>query len=174
MDKLYELMGIRSPEDFHYFENMAELMETEEEISEEELHAFLKDLDKARFSDLLGQYYDHIQEWIPDRETEVYTLMENIRSVMSGYLMELDMDLDEAEEDEILMNLVDEIIKFRRWFLFDDNVVCTNEVTEESYVTPVIDALAYARAETLGEDPYRFDFSRALDYELDHLTVMLH
>jgi len=38
----------------------------------------------------------------------------------------------------------------------------------------VIDALAYARAETLGEDPYRFDFSRALDYELDHLTVMLH
>jgi hypothetical protein len=153
---------------------MAELMEAEEEITEEELVAFLNDLDKARFADLLEQYFDHIQDWIPDRETDVYTLVENIKNNMAGYLVELDLDLDDAEAKEVLMNLSDEIVKFRRWFLFDDDVVCTNEITEESVTGPVIEAIAYARAEKLGEDPYRFDFSRALDYDLDKLTVRLY
>jgi hypothetical protein len=173
-ERLYTLTGIRSPEEFHYFENMADLMESEEEITEEELYAFLEELDKAGFADLLSQYFDHIQEWIPDGETDVYTLVENIHHVMAGYLQELEREgLEATDSGEVLSILVGEIIRFRRWFLFDDNVVCTNERTADSYAGPVIDALGHARAERLGEDPYHFDFSRALHYELDRLTIIV-
>ena len=49
-DKLYQMLDIEEPEDFQYFENIASLLECDEEIRYDDLYALLKDVDKDQLA----------------------------------------------------------------------------------------------------------------------------
>ena len=78
MDKLdqqglYKLLDIEKPEDFEYFENIADLLEYEEEIDETALFQLVKDLNKDTLAELLFSYFEEIMDFIPDDALELYT-----------------------------------------------------------------------------------------------------
>ena len=170
-EEFYDLLDIDTGGDFQYFENVAELFESSEEVSDDLIYELLSELDLEQFGELVENYFDHIEAWIPDGEVEFFTLMTNIERVMLGMIQSLIKNDEDDETDETLLQLADEIGRFRQWYSDTDNVECISDATGEKNVLPVRDALALSKEEKLGGAEYTFDFSDALNYELGDFVM---
>lgn len=170
-DKLFEMLDIESGKDFQYFENIADLFESSEDIGCDVIYELLQDIDMDVFAELCESYFDQIEDSIPDGETDFFTLITNIKRVLIGMASSVSAEDDDDEIDDEMLQLADEIGKFRAWYSDSDNVECVNDNSGEKQVLPVRDALALSKEEKLGGDCYRFDFSEALDYELSDFVM---
>jgi hypothetical protein len=172
-DELYEILDIENGKEFQYFENIADLFESSEDIGGDIIFELLKEIDLDVFAELCENYFDQLEDWIPDGETDFFMLITNIKRVMIGMAQSISSDDSEESDDseDTLLQLSDEIGKFRVWYSDSDNVECVNDETEEVTELPVRDALALCREEKLGGATYRFDFSDALDYELSDFIM---
>ena len=65
--ELLELLEISSPEEFEYFENVADLIECERVIGEEALTELFAQINGSIFSELIENYFSELLEKIPDR-----------------------------------------------------------------------------------------------------------
>ncbi len=169
-DELYRVLDIDTTEDFQYFENMAELMEHENEIGNDLIYGLLQDLSMETFLELMEHYFEDIQGWVPEGETDFYMMMENIRRSLSGMTRSILKSMgngDIQEVDDTMVKLADEICRFREWYSLEKNVECTHDDTGDIRVLPVRDALTLNREEKLGGESWRFDFSQAMEYELE-------
>lgn len=176
MDKkrFYEKLDIEHGSDFQYFENIAELMEMEEEADEALICELLREMELEELNELIAQYFNEVEGQIPDGETEFYTLLSSIRQVLESQTQMTIRAEDEDDKAQYISKLAQEISKFREWYSLKENVECTNIETGLRSLLPVRDALALARAEKLGGEPHYFDFTDALDYELDELVMSFH
>ena len=163
-EKLYELLDIEQPEDFEYFENIAALLECEEEIEEEALSQLIKDLDKDTLAELIYGYFEEIMDFIPDDALDLYTLLEHIKFSLIGMA-------SQSRQENVLVNLTDEINRFRKWYSAESQVYCTSYTGEEDGSVPLRDALVLARAEKLMGGNYDYDFSLCLDYPLQEYMM---
>ena len=93
---------------------------------------------------------------------DLYTLMDNIKRVLIG----ISESVRQGDEDGIV-RLSDELNRFRLWYSADASVECVDGDSGEVEYMTVRDAIAAARAEQLDKSEHRFDFSDALEYELD-------
>lgn len=83
-EQLYEYLDIDTPADFEYFENMAALLECEEDIPYEEVCALIEDVDKDNLAMLIDNYFEELSDFYPDGDDEFYMLMDKIRLSLSG------------------------------------------------------------------------------------------
>ena len=173
MDKeaLYDLLDMESGEDFQYFENMAELLESDEDIDEDVLYELLEDIDLEAFAELAENYFDQLEEAVSDEETEFYTLVENIKRIISGLAVDASAEDDSSSRSDMLVRLASEIVKFRSWYNETENVECENTDTGDTQMLPVRDALILDRAEKLGGPAYQLNFDRAAEYDLDDYVM---
>lgn len=163
--ELFELLGIESAEDFKYFDNMADLLELEEDISYEAIHELIAEVSPEILDEVISDYFKDISEGVPETETEIYLLLENICNLMRG--------LAKNEEDEMHMaKLADEIYRFRNWYNMDTDVICQKNKTGERKILSVRDALILHREEKLSSEEYSYDFSSCCDYEIDEYVFM--
>ncbi|MDD5987457.1 MAG: hypothetical protein PUC26_06540 [Eubacteriales bacterium] len=160
-EHLLDILGIHGPEEFEYFENFADLVETDEEVSEEALFQLFSETDVDTVAELIGNYFEDMTDVVPDGETDVYTLMENIRMSLTGLLRG-------ARDDEGFMRFAEELARFIRWYAQDSYVECTNlDDPKDHKVLTVRDAFTQERIAHLEKENYKYDFSDALDYALD-------
>ena len=103
---------------------------------------------------------------MPGDQIDAYNLVENIKRVLVG----LSEAVSKGEENADI-KLADELNKFRLWFSADSEVECRNVATNEVDYMPVRDALALSRLEKLEGDEYRYDFTDALEYELEEYIM---
>lgn len=92
-----QLMGyldISSPGEFEYFENMADLFESDYEIDADTLNELFSSIDTEILSDLIMSYFEEIMENVPDTEVELYSLLETIKLSLAGMAKHID---DESE-----------------------------------------------------------------------------
>ena len=83
-EQLYEYLDIDTPADFEYFENMAALLECEEDIPYEEICVLIEDVDKDNLALLIDNYFEELSDFYPDGDDEFYMLMDKIRLSLSG------------------------------------------------------------------------------------------
>lgn len=160
-DELLELLDIDEPSQFQYFENISELIETEEEYEFEDFALLIKNVDNKVLAELLDEYFTEILNGVPDSATEFYTLLQTIGMSLIGMA-------NGVEEEEDVALLCDEIYRFRNWFTFDTCVNVRPENSGEQFkrVTP-LEALISSRAEQFeSEGALEYDFEPALNYEL--------
>ncbi len=165
-EEFYRLLDIESGRDFKYFENVAELFESSETIGQDLIYGLMKDADCDIFAELADGYFDEIENYIPDNETDFYILVDNIKRVMCGIAGTVSVTEDETDRDGLLTQLSDEIGRFREWYSLSDNVECVSQAERREMALPVRDALTLLREEALGGDSWDLDFSGALDYDL--------
>lgn len=170
-EEFYRMLDIEEGGDFQYFENIAELFESEETIETSLLYGMVCDVDMEMLEELVEQYFNEITEWVPDGETDFYTLLVNIQRVMSGMIQEIRRDDGDDDISENRMRLTDEIEKFREWYSLTADVDCTNNEDGSGVMLPVRDALMLGREEKLGGDSYSLDFTPAMDYELEEFVM---
>ena len=165
-NELLEYLDIESGSDFQYFEDFANLVESEAEIDSDVIFELLEEVEMDVFRELCHNYFEDIMNTIPDSQIDVYNLLENIRRVLEG--------LSEAvknEEENALLKLADELNRFRNWYSSEYTVDCTDLDTNEETEETVRDALVNSRMEKITGDSFTYDFERALDYELEEFIM---
>ena len=163
-EKLYEFLDIESPVDFEYFENIAALLECDEDISYDDMFELISQVDTETLIMLIDNYFEEISDYIPGESAEFYTLMEQIRLSLTGLARS-------SDEENVMANLVEEIDRFRRWYSSESKVICTPIGSAYEEEQTLRDALYMSRLEKIDGDRYSYDFSQCIDYHLDEYIM---
>jgi hypothetical protein len=163
-DALYELLDIDGPADFEYFENLAALLECEDEIDDQVLAQLLDGVNKKTLAELLHNYFEEMTDFLPGDAAEVYGVLERIKFALMGLARNCD-------EEDLLANLVEELERFRKWYSVESRVYCTSILTGNEEILPVRDAVTLARSENLTKEKYEYDYSECLEYKLEEYIM---
>ena len=161
LKELLEHLELDTVSDFRYFENLAEVMELEEEVDPEALYLLLRDVPQDILSELLDDYFEDTLKGLPDDATDLYTLMTTQHQCFLGLT---------AEDDDARRVFADELYRFRTWYVMDRNALLIDE-DGGSFQTNIAEALALYRVEKMGGERYQYDYSACLDYPIDEYAM---
>ncbi|MCR4805670.1 MAG: hypothetical protein K5981_08460 [Clostridia bacterium] len=138
-DELYALLEIDSPADLEYFEQLADLLETEEDISRDLFEDVLSGITPENAGEFAENYLADLLNAIPE-DASAEDLTEALDS-MQQRLMLLAQDLDEGENRA---EFAAELHKFKDWLHGEQGVLVDG--------TPLsmLEAFTEMRAEKLG------------------------
>ena len=162
--ELYELIDIESAEDFSYFENLAALLECEEDIDFQDVAELIVSVDMEKLAELLDDYFKEITDHIPAAETEVFTIFENIRHSLVGMARN-------AADESVVSRLAEEIERFRRWYSMDSRVFVREGSGSAERIHTLRDAIVLSRLEKIEGTSNEYDFTEAKDYEIEEYIM---
>jgi len=164
LNELMEMLEIDEPSEFEYFENLADLIESDETIPEETLFQLFSQTDPKVVSELIHNYFEDMLEAMPESSTEMFTLLENIKRSLIGLLQT-------SDDESLMLHFVEELFRFKTWFCYESEVTCKSLSDGEEKVLPLRDALVLSRLEKMEEDEYQYDFEECLKYEIDEYIM---
>ena len=167
-DELLRYLDLDSPEDFQYFEAMADLVEYEGDIEQEAVFALFEGAEETMISELLEDYFEDILGGLPEDSGEIFSLLHQIKLSLTGLAQNRGMG-DEAESD--LRRLVDEFCRFRSWYSQESDVELLPDDGGSAMHQCLRDAITTSRMQRLGGPSYRYSFEECLLYELDSYTM---
>ena len=148
-EELYELLEIDTPADMEYFEQMADLLETEEEIGESLFRHALSEIKAENAGEFAENYVGELINALPDG-VSAEDLTEAL-DAMQQRLMLLAEDLDEAQARE---DFITELYKLRSWLHDEEGVLVDGETLT------MLQAFTEMRAEKLGAASHTYDLER--------------
>lgn len=163
---LFEMVDIENGAEFEYFENFADLVETEEEIESDLIYGLLQEVDLKVFEELTESYFYDTMENIPQEQIDLYNLMETIKRNFIGMAQAA-----RDEDDSALVKLADELGRFINWYSIENNCKIIDSVDGNAIFLPVRDAIVEARLEKLGGHEMEYDFDSALDYPIEEYIM---
>ena len=169
--ELTEYLDIEDGSQLRYFEEMADLIESDEHIDHQALQTLLSEADMDIAVSLLEDYFNDIMGGIPEDHSDIYSLLDQIRMELTGLMRNV------PDDDPVpMLRLTDRFYRFRNWYVYDTEVSVlerdqTEAGTSREYIQSVRDAIATARAGKLSGEEYAFDFSSALDYDIDYYAM---
>ncbi|MDD4200283.1 MAG: hypothetical protein PHS19_02720 [Eubacteriales bacterium] len=167
--ELLEYMGIESPQEFTYFEMIADIIESEEDIALEAIYQVFRDADKSVISQLLDDYFEEITNALPDDSNSIFSLLDQIKMFLMGLI-------DSAETDSDYRRFADEFDRFRNWYTYDSQVEILQYDESDNYsdLQSLRDAITTSRIDKLSGKIHRYDFNKALDYEISSYAISLN
>lgn len=166
-EELLAYLNIDAPEDFEYFEHLADLIELEQAIDYDAFYQLLSQVSAEKMQELLRNYFSDITENMPDTTVEIHTLMAEIRRCLAGLARQ--MDTEDGRRA-----FIDELFRFRNWYAMDGEVVVKHMDSGKRSRVSVSEALALYRLEALNGDAYDYDFDDCLDYQLDEYSMSIN
>jgi len=158
---LYNLVDIDTPSDFAYFEQMADLMETEDYISEEDFSLVLSEVDGETASDLVENYFEDLTNAVPDEENDIVSLIDSVKQ----NLLLCTQNLDDVN---VRADFSSQLFYFYQWFHNKGNA------SVDGKPCSIFAAVTEHRAEKLGFEEHRYDFSAgSVNYELEDISLNL-
>ena len=167
LKELLEMIGIDEPDEFEYFENFADIVESDEEIPEETLADLFPHTDPETVSEVVEQYFDDIMNAVTHEHANIYALLDTIKNVLSALI------LNDDDDDENIELFAEELSKFHIWYSFESAVDVTEDGNDSPKVMTVKDAITVMRMGKLDNEDHHFDFSGALDYEIEDYILDL-
>jgi len=165
-DELLDLLEIESSDEFGYFEHFSALIECDEDIPYELFYKILADVESETLIDLTDNYFEDILQGMPDDSIDIYTLLDTIKQALLGLARN-----SSSREERVAY--VDELFKFRNWYIFESAVHCRRLRDNMKKDVTISEALSMCRLEKLNEDQYQYDFSDCLDYEIDEYSISI-
>lgn len=167
LNELMELIGIDSPDEFEYFENFADIVESDEEIPSETLAELFRSTDPETVSETIEQYFDDIMNAVTTEHPDIYALLDTIKNVLVSLI------LSDEDDDESVELFAEELEKFHTWYSFESAVDVTEMGEDSSQVMTVKDAITVMRIGKLDNEEHICDFSGCTDYEIDDYILDL-
>ena len=163
-EELLEYLDLEDAGQFEYFEAMADLLESEEDIEPEAMYMLFDGADKTMIAELLEDYFEDVLEGLPENAGEIYSQLHQIKMILIGMISNL-------EEDGDLRKFSDEFYRFKNWYARESEVELSPLQGGAPIYHNVRDAITASRIEKLGGEKYYYDFEPALTYELDSYAV---
>ena len=171
--ELTDYLEIDSGAELKYFEDMADLIESDEYIDNDALLKLFEESEYLTVASLLDEYFGDITGGLPAEYSEIYSLLDQIRLELTGLIRNAS-----ADDPDSVRSFTDRFCRFRNWYVYESEVSVTDRTGEEEdgareYEQSVRDAIATARAGKLSGGEFAFDFSGALDYDIDFYAMSL-
>lgn len=161
-DKLYEILDIKAPVEFEYYENLAALLEADEHIDIVLIEDLLKEINLYDLQDMFQSYFDEFAKIIPDELAEFYIAVETAKkSIMSGF--------NKNMNDEDFRFLSTAIYDFRKWYVMEPHVKDLDSGIELN----VRDARYNLSASRFTGDVCNYNFEDAYDYSAEAYSVKI-
>lgn len=157
---LFEMLDMDTPADFEYFEQFADLMESEEDIPFDLFYSVISEASPETMTELTGNYMEDLSNALPDDYDDLFTIVDSVQQ----RLLLLCENLDDSDSRRDYAN---ELYRFRQWFHKEDGAFVDGKPC------CVMDAAARARSEKFSGTEHVYDFSPSLGYELEDLSVGL-
>ena len=171
LEELLEILDIEEPEEFVFYENFADLIEYEGEITYDALFSLIKKVDMVNLGEFIETYLEDVLEGIPEEDgIDAYTFIVSVKMMLTG-LAESIATAEEDEERDELPIFVEELYKFRNWFIRDSIVHMSKENDKTIISVPLLEAIISYRIEKLNEDRYSYNFEDCVPYEIDEYIV---
>ena len=164
--ELIEYLEIGNGSELEYFEEMADLIESDEYIDHEAIMTLFSEMEPTAAAALLDEYFNDITGGLPADYNDMFSLLDRIRLELTGTIRSASPD-----DPDSMRDFTDRFCRFRNWYVYDTEVSVLNKGTGREYEQTVRDAIASARAGKLSGEEYAFDFSNALDYEIDYYSM---
>ena len=159
-EELYEKLDIDSPEDFSYFEQFADLIETEEKVEEGLVKEVLSAVSSQDAGDLVQNYFDDFTESLPDDADDLISLIDSIKQNLLMCTEDLDIPANRKTFAEL-------ICSFREWLHKKGNAKIDGQSTS------IFCAAAEHRAEKIGHGSHTYDFSMSCDFDMEDISINL-
>lgn len=166
LKELLELIGIDEPDEFEYFENFADIVESDEEIPEETLADLFHHTDPETVSEIIEQYFDDLMNAVTHEYAGLYALLDTIKNVLCALMLSDD-------DDNSIEMFAEELHKFHTWYSFESAVEVTEMGDDSSHVRTIKEAITIMRIGRLDNEDHVFDFSGCLDYEIEDYVLDL-
>jgi len=163
--ELIDYLELENGSQLQYFEEMADLIESDEPIEHEALMQLFGEAQTETVAGLLEEYFQDVTGGIPEEYSDMFALMDRIRLELTGTIRGAS-----AEDPDSIRDFTDRFYRFRNWYVYDTEVSVLENASRE-YIQSVRDAIATARAGQFSGGEYAFDFSPALDYEIDYYAM---
>lgn len=152
-EELLELLDIDHGFEFTYYENLAELLETEEEIGVDAIHGVLQDVDLGVFAEIVESYFYDIMEKMPDNDVDIYNILEAVKRNFIAY----------AEAGNTV-SLAEQLDDFHRYYALTDNCLVEDREEGTSAMKPLRDAISDNRLAIMDNKELHFDLEKAKDF----------
>ena len=158
--ELFEMLDMDTPADFAYFEQFADLMESEDDIPFDLFYSAISEADPETMTELTGNYMEDLSGALPDDYDELFSIVDSVQQRL--------LLLCEGPDDpDSRRDYANELYRFRLWYHKEDGA------SVDGVPCCVMDAVARARSEKFSGSEHVYDFSPSLDYELKDLAVGL-
>lgn len=159
--ELLEMLEIEDASEFKYFENFAAILEAEDFIEYDAMHELLLNVDEEALEEFTENYFEEICTSLPDASTEAFIFLKNMQQTLLGKL------------GNSRTEYIDELFKFRKWYVFDSEVDITSEtgkITNESF----LNAIFLHREENVKRNSTNaYAFDSALTYEIEDYSFRI-
>lgn len=160
LQELMEMLNMENPADFQYFEQLADLLEYDDEIPYDLFYTVLSEVESETMGELIENYMDELSDNLPEHTTDLFTLVETIKQRL--LLLAQDLEIPETRR-----TFTEELFRFRLWYTRPDAVLV------DGAACSLLEAITLQRAEKLGENKHQYDLEDCIDYELEEITMNL-
>lgn len=176
----YDLVDIETPEDFKFYDNIENLIESDEEWDIDNLSPLLIEIPNDVMTELIDEYFKSLLDRLPDDETDLYTLIYNVGRTMKSVLNadgissefgneNADIEKEHANNPKIRLSY--ELKKFSDWFSRENLVDIKDLENGKEFKAPLRDVMGMITLEKLGIGSYSYNFDDCNDYELDEYIL---
>lgn len=145
LKKLCEILDIEGPEDLEFFEQLADLMETEGHISAENFAYVLSELSPQTAEEFVETYIEELEQALPEGEGD------GIIEALDAMQHRLILLAEELDDEDSRSDFCDELYKLREWLHEEGGTVM------DSKPATMLEAFTEMRAEKLGATAHRYD-----------------
>ena len=160
LSQIYSMLDMDSPSDFEYFEQLADLIECEEEIPYDLFFMTLSEVSSETTTDILGNYIEEISDALPDETQDLFSLVDSIQQQLLSLCENL-------EDDNCRRSFAEELFRFRTWYTRPGSVLADGQPCS------MLEAVTLRREEAFTGEEHDYDFSGCMDYELPELSIGL-
>ncbi len=159
--KLYEILDIESPEDLEFFEQLADLMETEGYISADIFAYVLSAISPQTAGEFVETYIEELEQALPEGDGD--GIIEAL-DTMQHRLMLLAEELDDEDSRNDFCN---ELYKLREWLHEEGGTLM------DSKPATMLEAFTEMRAEKLGATAHKYDLDNFPELMPDEISYKL-
>ncbi|NCB41828.1 MAG: hypothetical protein EOM59_04335 [Clostridia bacterium] len=158
--ELMDMLDMEELYDFEYFEQLADLLECEEDIPFELFFEVISEASGETMSELIGIYMEELSDNIPDCSAELFTIVETIKQ-------RLLLLSETLQEEETKRTFAEELYRFRQWYTDPYGATANQEPCS------ILEAITLRRAENIGGEKMKYNFENSLNYKLEEISIGL-
>ena len=160
LSELYKALEMESPADLDYFEQLADLMEMDEDVPFDLFYMALSGVKPENAGELAENYFEDLSNAAPEDENDLVLLLDSLEE----NLMHLAEDIDDADARR---SFAEQLYKFREWYKAPGGAEIDGEKAS------VFEALLQARSDAISGETHDLTFLSTDEFKLDDASYGL-